>query len=157
MAQTCKDMMAQLKQKDLEITTEQAKQKLSNGSQCIFLDVREADEAKAGTIPHAVHIPRGFLEVKVERELPDRNADIVVYCAGGIRSLFAAETLKQMGYPNAKSMIGGYSTWTKEGFPIEKQSVSSFTDSQRILKTRLIGTGMFLLGALMALFLTFIL
>jgi len=79
------------------------------------LDVREADEYEQGALPGAVHIPRGFLESQVEGKVPGRDTPIVVYCAGGARSAFAAETLGQLGYTDVVSMDGGFNKWKDEG------------------------------------------
>ncbi len=81
----------------------------------VVLDVREADEYEQGALPGAVHIPRGFLESQVEGRVPNRDAPIVVYCAGGTRSAFAAETLGQLGYTDVVSMDGGFNKWKDEG------------------------------------------
>ena len=81
----------------------------------IFLDVREADEYEQGAIPGAIHLPRGFLEVQVEGRIPDRSAPIVVYCAGGTRSAFAAKSLGDLGYTDVVSMAGGFNRWKDEG------------------------------------------
>jgi molybdopterin/thiamine biosynthesis adenylyltransferase/rhodanese-related sulfurtransferase len=81
----------------------------------VVLDVREADEYDQGALPGAVHIPRGFLESQVEGKIGDRDAPVVVYCAGGTRSAFAAETLGQLGYTNVVSMAGGFNRWKDEG------------------------------------------
>jgi len=80
-----------------------------------FLDVREQDEFEQGMIPGAVFIPRGHLEAQAEHKLPDRDAPIVVYCAGGNRSAFAAKTLQDLGYANVVSMAGGFGRWKNEG------------------------------------------
>jgi molybdopterin/thiamine biosynthesis adenylyltransferase/rhodanese-related sulfurtransferase len=81
------------------------------------LDVREADEYEQGALPGAIHIPRGFLESQVESRIPDRDAPLVVYCAGGNRSAFAAKTLGELGYTNVVSMAGGFNKWKNEGRP----------------------------------------
>ena len=81
----------------------------------MVLDVREADEYEQGALPGAVHIPRGFLESQVEGKVADHDAPIVVYCAGGTRSAFAAETLGQLGYTDVVSMAGGFNKWKDEG------------------------------------------
>ena len=83
----------------------------------IILDVREPDEYDQGAIPGAVHIPRGHLEAQVESRIHDRNAHVVVYCAGGVRSAFAAKTLAELGYTNVVSMAGGFGRWKDEGRP----------------------------------------
>ena len=67
------------------------------------MDVREKDEVRAGYIPGAVHIPRGFLEMQAEQKLPSKTEEIIVYCAGGTRSAFAAKTLSELGYENVTS------------------------------------------------------
>ncbi len=83
----------------------------------LFLDVREADEHEQGTIPSAIHIPRGKLELNIEGKIADKSAPIVVYCAGGVRSVFAAKTLQELGYQNVTSLIGGFNRWKDEGKP----------------------------------------
>ncbi len=80
-----------------------------------FLDVREPDEHEQGTIPGAVHIPRGNLESQVEGRIADHDASVVVYCAGGARSAFAAKTLGELGYRDVVSMAGGFNRWKDEG------------------------------------------
>jgi molybdopterin/thiamine biosynthesis adenylyltransferase/rhodanese-related sulfurtransferase len=80
-----------------------------------FLDVREADEYEQGAVPGATHIPRGFLEFQAEGRLLDKDAQIVVYCAGGSRSAFAAKTLQDLGYSDVVSVIGGFNRWKDEG------------------------------------------
>jgi molybdopterin/thiamine biosynthesis adenylyltransferase/rhodanese-related sulfurtransferase len=80
-----------------------------------FLDVRELDEFEQGMIPGAVFIPRGHLESQAENKLPRHDAPIVVYCAGGTRSAFAAKTLSDLGYTNVVSMAGGFGRWKNEG------------------------------------------
>src|SRR5438270_7652005 len=81
----------------------------------VVLDVREPDEYEQGALPGAIHIPRGHLESQVEGKVPDRAAHIVVYCAGGTRSAFAADTLAQLGYTDVTSMAGGFNKWKDEG------------------------------------------
>ena len=80
-----------------------------------FLDVREPDEYEQGALPGAVHIPRGHLEFQVEGRLTNKDEPIVVYCAGGTRSAFAAKTLQEIGYSDVVSVIGGFNRWKDEG------------------------------------------
>jgi molybdopterin/thiamine biosynthesis adenylyltransferase/rhodanese-related sulfurtransferase len=80
-----------------------------------LLDVREPDEYEQGAVPGAVHLPRGNLEFSVEGRLPDKNAPIAVYCAGGVRSAFATKTLQDLGYSDVVSIIGGFNKWKDEG------------------------------------------
>src|SRR5690349_6902950 len=80
-----------------------------------FLDVRELDEYEQGMIPGSVFIPRGHLESQAENKLPDHDAPIIIYCAGGNRSAFAARTLQELGYTDVASMIGGFGRWKNDG------------------------------------------
>ena len=83
----------------------------------LVLDVRETHEWEAGHLPGAVHVPRGHLESKIEGEAPDRSRPIVIYCASGIRSVFASRTLAEMGYTDVASMAGGFQGWKSQGLP----------------------------------------
>ena len=83
----------------------------------LVLDVRETHEWEAGHLPGAVHVPRGHLESKIEGEAPDRSRPIVIYCASGIRSVFASRTLAEMGYTDVASMVGGFQGWKSQGLP----------------------------------------
>ena len=109
-----RELLAETKAKITEITPADSEPKLGNVT---FLDVREQDEYDAGTIPGAIHIPRGFLESQVENKITGRDDELVVYCAGGVRSAFAVETLEQLGYTNVTSMSGGFGQWKNEGRP----------------------------------------
>src|SRR6202045_2372924 len=83
------------------------------------VDVREADEFAAGHIPGARHVPRGYLESRIEGVVPDRSARVVLYCASGNRSAYAARTLEQdLGYENVESMTGGITLWKDRGYPV---------------------------------------
>ena len=81
----------------------------------LLLDVREPDEYEQGAIPGSIHIPRGNLESGIENRVGDRDQPIVVMCAGGVRSAFAADTLGQLGYTDVVSMDGGFNRWKDEG------------------------------------------
>ncbi|HEY6910763.1 MAG TPA: molybdopterin-synthase adenylyltransferase MoeB [Myxococcales bacterium] len=85
----------------------------------VIIDVRERQETDAGMLPGAKAVPRGFLEFRIEEAVPDRGADVVLYCAGGTRSLLAGRTLKDMGYTRVRSMTGGFSAWKDAGLPLE--------------------------------------
>jgi sulfur-carrier protein adenylyltransferase/sulfurtransferase len=82
-----------------------------------LLDVREPDEYEQGAIPGTVHIPRGNLEFSVEGRLQDKSRPVVVYCASGVRSVFAAKTLLDLGYADAVSLSGGFNRWKDQGRP----------------------------------------
>src|SRR5438552_13377668 len=83
----------------------------------VVLDVREPDEYEQGAIPGAVHLPRGHLESKIESQIPSRETAIIVHCASGVRSPFAAKTLQDLGYSDVASMTGGFNRWKDEGRP----------------------------------------
>jgi len=80
-----------------------------------LLDVREPEEYEQGAVPGAVHVARGQLEFSVEGQLTNKNAPIAVYCAGGVRSAFAAKTLQDLGYSDVVSVIGGFNKWKDDG------------------------------------------
>ncbi len=83
----------------------------------LVLDVREPEEVAQGLITGAVHIPRGYLELQVEGALPDRSRPVTIYCAAGVRSLLAAQTMRQMGYSDVRSLKGGFGSWKDLGYP----------------------------------------
>jgi molybdopterin/thiamine biosynthesis adenylyltransferase/rhodanese-related sulfurtransferase len=111
-----RDLLAQAKAAIREVDTAEAQQ-LTEEQGTVVLDVREADEYEQGALPGAVHIPRGYLEFQADAKLPDQAAPVVVYCAGGARSAFAAKTLGDLGYSNVVSMAGGFGKWKNEGRP----------------------------------------
>lgn len=83
-----------------------------------FIDVRDQQEVNLGIIPGAAHISRGTLETKIEAAVP-RDAEVVVYCASGNRSALVADTMKQMGYDNVRSLAGGFRAWAEAGGEID--------------------------------------
>ena len=89
----------------------------SDGQDIVLVDVREKHEWNEGYIPGAIHVPRGYLELQIEEAVPDKSKTVVLYCAGGVRSLMAGQTLKQMGYENPISMSGGFGQWKGSGLP----------------------------------------
>jgi len=109
-----RDLLARTKQKIHEVDPSEAEARLDDAT---FLDVRELDEYEQGTVPGAVFIPRGHLESQVENKIPKKDRPVVVYCAGGTRSAFAAETLEELGYKDVVSMAGGFGRWKDQGRP----------------------------------------
>ncbi len=107
-----RELLAQTKSAIHEIEPADVEAK---GNTPTLLDVRELDEFEQGMIPGSVFIPRGHLEAQVENKLTDRDAEIIVYCAGGVRSAFATKTLQDLGYTNVTSMAGGFGRWKNEG------------------------------------------
>jgi len=110
---TFRDLLSAAKAEINEVDTAGAADLIAAGS--LVLDVREPDEYDQGALPGAVHIPRGHLEAQVEGKLLDKTASVVVYCAGGVRSAFAAKTLQELGYTDVVSMAGGFGKWKDEG------------------------------------------
>jgi molybdopterin/thiamine biosynthesis adenylyltransferase/rhodanese-related sulfurtransferase len=111
---TFRDLLAAAKAEIREVDTDRAERLLAEKPDTMVLDVREADEYEQGALPDAVHIPRGFLESQIENKAPDRDAPVLVYCAGGTRSAFAARTLGELGYTDVVSMAGGFNKWKNE-------------------------------------------
>ncbi len=123
-----RDLLKTTKERIREVDTATAAGEIAEPG-TVVLDVREPDEYEQGALPGAIHIPRGFLESQVEQKVPDRDARIVVYCAGGMRSAFAADTLTQLGYTNVISMDGGFNRWKDEGR--EWKTPAALTPEQR--------------------------
>jgi len=111
---TFREMLAAAKAEVNEIEPAEAEAVVAAGP-TVVLDVREPDEYEQGAVPDALHIPRGMLETSIEGRVPDKSATVVVYCAGGVRSAFAAQTLQQLGYTDVRSVIGGFNRWKDEG------------------------------------------
>ena len=111
---TFREMLSSAKAAIREVEPAQAEQEIAEGG-AVVLDVREPDEYEQGALPDAVHIPRGTLETSVEGRIPDKSSHVVIYCAGGTRSAFAAQTLQELGYSDVASVIGGFNRWKDEG------------------------------------------
>ncbi len=86
----------------------------------VLVDVRERDEYDQGYIPRANWIPRGFLELKIEDLVAERDREIIIYCAGGTRSALAARSLSELGYRKVSSMAGGFRAWKQAGFAFDR-------------------------------------
>ncbi len=104
-----------------ECSAADVKAKLDRGERFHFIDVREDNEFAADHAKGAWHLGRGILERDIESAIPDKQAEIVLYCGGGYRSALAAENLMKMGYTNVTSMDGGIRAWREAGYPIEKR------------------------------------
>jgi molybdopterin/thiamine biosynthesis adenylyltransferase/rhodanese-related sulfurtransferase len=103
-----------------------------------LVDVREASEWEQGHIPGAHHISKSYVEQDIEAAVPDRSAPVVLYCAGGIRSLFAAQTLRAMGYEDVASMSGGFQAWKSQGLDWTQPPRLSESQKQRYSRHLLI-------------------
>jgi rhodanese-related sulfurtransferase len=117
MAKTFKDLMNDARREVPEWSIDQVKEHLGNGTDYVLLDVREKEEYREGHLAGAVSLPRGYLELRVEQTVPDKNTPIIAYCAGGTRSLLAGKQLCDMGYQQVISMSGGYTAWKGAGYP----------------------------------------
>lgn len=111
-----RELLADAKSKIQEVDTQTVAAKI-DANQAVVLDVREPDEFEQGALLGVVHIPRGHLEAQIETKIVDKTAPVIVYCAGGVRSAFAAKTLQELGYTNVLSMAGGFGKWKDEGRP----------------------------------------
>jgi rhodanese-related sulfurtransferase len=105
-----------------ECTSTDVKGRLDRREPFHFIDVREDEEFARDRAKGARHIGRGILERDIESLIPDKQADIVLYCGGGYRSALTAESLGPMGYTNVRSMDGGIRAWREAGYPLEQGS-----------------------------------
>lgn len=124
---TFRDLLQKTKSEISEVDGDQTEALIDEGA--ILLDVREADEFEQGAVPGAMFIPRGHLESQIENKLPNKDASVVVMCAGGVRSAFAARTLGELGYTNVHSIAGGFNRWKDEGRDWKRPAV--LTPEQR--------------------------
>jgi sulfur-carrier protein adenylyltransferase/sulfurtransferase len=115
---TYRELLQQVKGEIDEVDATPAREILAEDSAAL-VDVRERDEWDEGHIPGAVHVPRGNLESRIESAVPDKSRQIVVYCAAGNRSAFAAKTLGELGYEHVVSLAGGFADWKRNGNPVE--------------------------------------
>jgi adenylyltransferase/sulfurtransferase len=129
---TSSQLLKKVKEEISEVSAEKVRKDLEDGEGIHLVDVREREEVMDGYIPGAKLIPRGYLELSVEEDVStDRGTPIVLYCAGGSRSAFAARDLEMMGYTNVSSMIGGIKGWKDAGYPIELGGLLSDEDLRR--------------------------
>lgn len=115
------EILSQTKKQISEVKAEDLKKWLDQKKEIVLVDVREKDEQEKGVIPGAKLIPRGFLELRIEEQVPKKDQEIVLYCAGGTRSALAAKSLKDLGYQKVHSLIGGYSGWANQNLPTYKK------------------------------------
>src|SRR5215213_6756035 len=123
------------------------------------IDVREASEWDQGYVPGAAHVSKSYLEQQIEAAVPDRSTPVILYCAGGVRSLFAAQTLADMGYSDVASMSGGFQAWKSNGLDWTTPPKLTETQKQRYSRhllipevgtegqARLLGSKALLIGA----------
>src|SRR5437867_2095968 len=142
MSANYKDLLTQVKKDIREANVHEVEARRKSNENLVLLDVREKEEWDEGHLPGAVHLPRGFLEPRIENTVPEKGKPIVVYCAGGVRSAFAAKSLQDLGYKNVVSMAGGYGEWKNNGLPFvvpEKLSKNRLARYSRHLKIPEVG------------------
>jgi rhodanese-related sulfurtransferase len=114
------DIVKDSKKRVRETTPEEIRRRQERGERFFLVDVREDSEWERGRALGALHLGKGVIERDVERAIPDRDAEIVLYCGGGYRSALAADSLQKMGYTNVLSMDGGWKRWKELGYPTEQ-------------------------------------
>ncbi|MGI8429774.1 MAG: molybdopterin-synthase adenylyltransferase MoeB [Solirubrobacteraceae bacterium] len=112
------ELLRQIKSRIEEVDPAVVREQMNNGA--LVLDVRESEELASGQIPGAKHVPRGYLESRIEAAAPDRSRHLIVYCASGNRSAYATRTLvEDLGYEHVESMTGGITLWKDRGYDVE--------------------------------------
>ncbi len=129
MSKSYKDLLREARAAVREVSPAEAAEAAAAGA--TIIDVREDSEWEQGYVSGAQHVSKSYIEQEIEGVQPDHDAALVLYCAGGIRSLFAAQTLVEMGYTNAVSLHGGYQAWKSEGRPTDQPVVLSREQKQR--------------------------
>jgi molybdopterin/thiamine biosynthesis adenylyltransferase/rhodanese-related sulfurtransferase len=112
-----RDLLQQTRAAIDEVDAPGAQELLTGDDAPALVDVREREEWDEGHIPDAIHIPRGYLESRIEAAVPDRSRPVILYCASGNRSVFAARALEELGYEQPSSLAGGFADWKRNGFP----------------------------------------
>jgi sulfur-carrier protein adenylyltransferase/sulfurtransferase len=115
---TYPQLMAEAKARTREVSPRQVLEMQERGEPVVLVDIREIQEVNAAKIPGSVHVPRSHLESRIEAQVP-RDANVVLYCASGSRSVFGADTLQAMGYSSVASMAGGIRAWADAGGEVE--------------------------------------
>jgi molybdopterin/thiamine biosynthesis adenylyltransferase/rhodanese-related sulfurtransferase len=124
------EVIRQIKQRIQEVDPAEVSEHLGNG--VTLVDVRESEEWDRGHIPGAVHVPRGYLESRIDGAVADRDAPVVLYCASGQRSALAAHTLTELlGFTNVRSMTGGITLWKDRGYKVEVPKVLTAEQKER--------------------------
>ena len=122
------EVLRQIKSRIEEVDPAAVREQVGNGA--VIVDVREPEEWSAGHIPGAIHVPKSYLESRIEGAVPDHEKHVVLYCASGNRSVWAARTLiDDLGYEHVESMTGGFTLWKDRGYEVE--TPRSLTAEQR--------------------------
>ena len=136
MSKSYADLLREARTQIKEVTPQDV-DALPAGS-AVLVDVREASEWEQGHVPGARHVSKSYIEQQIEAAAPDRDAPVILYCAGGVRSLFAAQTLAEMGYTDVASMSGGFQAWKGAGLSFVTPVVLSSEQKQRYSRHLLI-------------------
>ena len=118
MVRSIEELMAAAREQIPELEPDEVRKLQDEGESVHIIDVRDSEELIMGSIPGSHHASRGTLEMQIGAIVPDIHEQIVLYCAGGVRSLFAGKQLLELGYENVFSMAGGYRAWTESGLPV---------------------------------------
>ncbi len=152
------DLLREARSQIREVSAQEVAALPADGATTI-IDVREASEWEQGHVPGASHVSKSYIEQQIEGIVPDRGAPVVLYCAGGVRSLFAAQTLAEMGYTDVASLSGGFQAWKGAGLEFDTPVVLSAEQKQRYSRhllipevgsagqARLLGSKALLIGA----------
>jgi rhodanese-related sulfurtransferase len=112
------DLLKAAREEIREMSVGEVKDYVESGNTPVLVDIRGLDEWERGHLDGAIHIPRGRLEAEVEEKVPDKSRETIVYCAGGVRSLLGAISMKELGYENLISMDGGFGDWEDAHYPV---------------------------------------
>ncbi len=124
------ELLRQIKSRINEVDPADVRQQMNNGAAVV--DVRESEELQSGKLPGAKHVPRGYLESRIEGAVPDRSQHVILYCASGNRSAYAARTLvEDLGYEHVESMRGGITLWKDRGYDVEVPRTLSSEQRER--------------------------
>jgi molybdopterin/thiamine biosynthesis adenylyltransferase/rhodanese-related sulfurtransferase len=124
------EVLRQIKSRIDEVDPAEVHEQLGNGT--VLVDVREPEEWAAGHIPGAKHVPKSYIESRIEGAVPDRSAHVVLYCASGNRSAWAARTLMDdLGYEHVESMTGGFTLWKDRGYEVDLPRTLSAEQRER--------------------------
>src|SRR5579859_931518 len=112
------EVLRQIKSRIDEVDPAAVREQLNNGA--VVVDVREPEEWATGHIPGAKHVPKSYIESRIEGAVPDRSRHVILYCASGNRSAWATRTLvEDLGYEHVESMTGGFTLWKDRGYEVE--------------------------------------
>src|SRR5437660_12297128 len=124
------EVLRQIKSRIDEVDPAVVREQVSNGATVI--DVREPEEWAAGHVPGATHVPKSYLESRIEGAAPDRSQHLILYCASGNRSAWATRTLTgDLGYEHVESMTGGFTLWKDRGYDVEQPRTLTAAQRER--------------------------